>query len=124
MGRVSYGEGGGADNCYINVTENGSTVTIILKDNIPTATVTAPEAPVNPDPEQPVNPDPEQPVNPDPEQPVNPDPEQPENPDPEQPEAPEDPEELSFVEKIIKAITDFFANISAWFKNLLAGFKK
>ena len=121
---VSYGEGGGADNCYINVTENGSTVTIILKDNIPTATVTAPEAPVNPDPEQPVNPDPEQPVNPDPEQPVNPDPEQPENPDPEQPEAPEEPEELSFVEKIIKAITDFFANISAWFKNLLAGFKK
>ena len=113
---VSYGENGGADNCYINVAEDGSTVTIIFKDGIPSATVTAPQAPVDPDPEQPVNPDPEQPV--------NPDPEQPENPDPEQPEAPEEPEELSFVEKIIKAITDFFANISAWFKNLLAGFKK
>ena len=60
-----------------------------------------------PDPE---NPDPE---NPDPEQPA------PENPDPEQP-APE----LTLVQKIMKAVTDFFANIANWFKNLFAGFKK
>ena len=43
----------------------------------------------------------------------------PEQPVPEQP-APE----LSFIEKIMMAITQFFAQIGDWFKNLLAGFKK
>ena len=32
--------------------------------------------------------------------------------------------ELSFIEKIMMAITQFFAQIGDWFKNLLAGFKK
>ena len=38
-----------------------------------------------------------------------------------QPEAPAEPEaELNFFQKIIKAITEFFANIGNWFKNLFA----
>ena len=116
---VSYGENGGADNCYINVAEDGSTVTISFKDGIPSATVTAPQAPVDPNPDPTPNPG-----NPDDENPgmdcTDPDP-NPENPaDPE----PEQPGELTLVQKILKAVTDFFANISAWFKNLFAGFKK
>ena len=59
-----------------------------------------------------------------PEQPETPEePEQPETPEePEQPETPEEPEqpapELNFFQKIVKAITDFFANIGNWFKGL------
>ena len=53
----------------------------------------------------------------------------PEQPAPEPPdETPEAPEEqpeqpapkLNFFQKIIKAVTDFFANIGNWFKNLFA----
>ena len=56
--------------------------------------------------------------------------EKPEEKPEETPETPADPQpeepvvELTFFEKIMKAITDFFAQISAWFENLFAGFKK
>ena len=33
-------------------------------------------------------------------------------------------EELNFFQQIIKAVTDFFAQIAVWFENLFAGLKK
>ena len=56
----------------------------------------------------------------------NPAPEQPDvTPDETPDETPEQPvAELTFFEKIMKAISDFFAQITAWFENLFAGNKK
>ena len=102
---VSYGENGGQNNCYFKVEEDLSTVTITFKNGVPAVTVTGP---ADPDP----TPDPD--PNPDPDLTPDPDPTPDENPD-EQPEA-----ELNFFQKILKAITDFFANIGNWFKNLFA----
>ncbi len=48
----------------------------------------------------------------------------PENPDPENPDPEQPVPELSLFQKIMRAVTDFFANIANWFKNLFAGFKK
>ena len=117
---VSYGENGGQDNCYVSVKEEGSTVTIMFKDGIPSAEVTAPEAPIDPDPTP--NPDPTPDTDPTPDPDHTPDPEQPGDDTPEQPEEPV--EELTLVQKILKAITDFFKNIGGWFKNLFGGLKK
>ncbi len=49
-------------------------------------------------------------------------PEQPKDETPEQPK--DEASELTLIQKIIKAITDFFANISNWFKGFIGGLKK
>ena len=120
---VNFGADGVQDgaNIPVKVEVDGSTVTISFKDGIPSVTVTAPETPDEPTtPEDPKPEDPK-PEDPKPEDPKPEDP-KPEDPKPEQPEQPE--EELNFFDKIWKAITDFFAQITAWFENLFAGNKE
>ena len=65
---------------------------------------------------KPADPKPEEPK---PEDPKPEDP-KPEDPTPEQPGDDEPQQELNFFQKIWKAITDFFANIVNYFKNLFA----
>ena len=132
---VSYGANGGQDNYYIKVDADGSTVTIMFKDGVPSATVEAPAAPEHThnfvegkcecgefDPNyQPPHEhkfengkcecgetDPNYQA-----------PGQGGEDTPDEPQA-----ELNFFQKIIKAVTDFFKSIGDWFANLFASFKK
>ena len=69
-------------------------------------------------------PTPEQPEEKPEEKPEEPAPEQPEEkPEESAPEAPAEEVELSFFQKILKAIKDFLANLGGWFKNLIPGKK-
>lgn len=90
---VSYGKDGG--NCYIKVEEDGSTVSIALKDGSITVASARPVTPSTPiTPNQPDNPSTET-----------------------EPEINEEPQ-LNFFQQIIKAIGDFFKSIGDFFKNL------
>lgn len=94
---VSYGSDGG--NCYLKVEEDGSTVSIILKDGSVSAASAKPALPDKPN--TPAEPDNE----------------------PEQDDVDNQPEnepELNFFQKIFKAIGDFFKGIGDFFKNLFA----
>ena len=115
---VSYGVNGGQENCYFKVESDGSTVTITFKDGVPSVTVEAIEHNHNfvdskcecgesdpgyiPPVEDDEKPEGETPADPQPDDSTG------------------EEVELNLFQKIIKAITDFFAKIGDWFKNLFS----